>query len=53
MRSVEASGKTAEEAVAQALFELSATADEVTIEVLEETKGFLGLGHAVRVRATL
>ena len=53
MKSVEAAGKTTEEAIAQALFELGATADEAVIEVLEETKGFLGLGHAVRVRATL
>ena len=53
MRSVEASGKTLEDAKEQALSELGAPETDAVIEILEETKGFLGLGHSVRVRATL
>lgn len=55
MRSVEASGKTVEEAVAAALAQLGVSEDQVTTEILEESHGFLGiLGRSVvRVRVTL
>ena len=55
MRSVEASGKTLEEAVAAALAELGVSKDQVETEILEETHGFLGiLGRSgVRVRVTV
>lgn len=55
MRSVEASGKTVEEAVAAALAELGVSDDQVETEVLEESHGFLGiLGRTeVRVRVTV
>jgi spoIIIJ-associated protein len=56
VKSVEATGKTLEEARAAALHELQATAEEVTFEVIEEPKkllGFLGTAGEFRVRATL
>ena len=55
MRSVEASGRTVEEAVAKALEELGVSQDQVETEVLEESRGFLGiLGRSeVRVRVTV
>ncbi len=44
MKSIEKMGKTAEEAIQNALRELKVTEDKVTIEVLEEgSKGFLNL----------
>ncbi|MFQ5809776.1 MAG: RNA-binding cell elongation regulator Jag/EloR [Armatimonadota bacterium] len=55
MRSVEASGKTVEEAVAAALAELGVSEAQVETEVLEESHGFLGiLGRTqVRVKVTV
>jgi spoIIIJ-associated protein len=55
MAGVEASGKTVEEAVENALEELGAERDDVEIEVLEEPKkGRLGIGgHDARVRVWL
>jgi spoIIIJ-associated protein len=52
MASVEANGKTVEEAIERALDELDATRDEVEFEVLSEPKGgILGVGGAeARVR---
>jgi spoIIIJ-associated protein len=51
MASVEASGKTVDEAVEKALAKLGAGRDEVEVEVLSEGKGMLGRGQAkVRVR---
>lgn len=52
MASVEASGKTVDEAIEQALEELGATRDEVEFEVLSEPKGgrFGGKGAPARVR---
>jgi len=51
MESVEASGKTVNEAIEKALAELGAERDEVEVEVLSEGKGMLGRGQAkVRVR---
>jgi len=45
MESIEKYGRTEEEAVAEALKELNASADEVNVTVLESgNKGFLGLG---------
>ncbi|MDR1689295.1 MAG: protein jag [Clostridiales bacterium] len=55
MDSVEKYGKTVEEAVADALKELSATSDEVEIEVIDPgVKGFLGLvgSKPCKVRVT-
>lgn len=44
MKSIEIIGKTAEEAIQNALKELNVTEDKVTIEVLEEgSKGFLNI----------
>ncbi len=54
MRSVEATGKTVDEATAAAARELGVPADQLVVEVLEEPKkllAFLG-GHEVRIRAT-
>ena len=46
MLSVEKSAKTKDEAIAAALAELNATADEVEIDIIEEgSKGFLGIGN--------
>lgn len=56
MKSVEVSAKTVDEAVADALRQLDATEEQVTIEVLEEgSRGFLGILRArdARVRVTL
>ncbi len=53
MRYVEATGRSFEEAKEQALFELGATEETAVVELVEETRGFLGLGHHVKVRATL
>jgi spoIIIJ-associated protein len=55
MGGVEASGKTVEEAIEQALAELGAGRDEVDVEVLAEGKaGVLGVGAAMaRVRVRL
>jgi len=51
MASVEASGKTVDEAIEKALEKLGAERDEVEVEVLSEGKGMLGRGQAkVRVR---
>ena len=51
-RSIEASGKNVEEAIAQGLAELGKTRDEVEIEVLSEgSRGLFGLGaEEARVR---
>ena len=53
MAGVEASGKTVDEAIDNALAELGATRDEIEFEVLDEGRhGVLGVGGApVRVRA--
>jgi spoIIIJ-associated protein len=55
MSSVEAEGRTVEEAVAAALKQLQAEREQVEVEVLSQaTKGFLGIGgKKARVRATL
>jgi spoIIIJ-associated protein len=56
VKSVEACGKTLEEAKAAALQELQAAEDAVVLEVLEEPRkllGFLGASGDFRVRATL
>jgi spoIIIJ-associated protein len=52
MRTVEATGKTVEEAIEQGLRQLGAPREEVEVEVLEAgSKGFLGLGaRLARVR---
>ena len=54
MAFVEKSGKSVEEAVAEALRELNITAEEAVIEVLEEgKKGFFGFGRKdAKVRVT-
>ena len=54
-RSVEASGRTVDEAIERALEELGADRDEVETEVLAEgSRGILGLGaEEARVRVTL
>ncbi|MCR4420267.1 MAG: RNA-binding cell elongation regulator Jag/EloR [Clostridia bacterium] len=54
MRTVEAAGKTVEEAIEFGLQELGAPREEVEVEVLEAgSKGFLGLGaRLARVRLT-
>src|SRR3982751_5203436 len=50
MAAVEASGKTVEEAIENALVELDADRDEVEVEVLQEPKsGILGVGGAQAV----
>ncbi|NLY49651.1 MAG: protein jag [Firmicutes bacterium] len=56
MRTVEESGRSVEEAVAQALRKLAASESEVNIEILEEgSRGLLGIlgGRPARVRVTL
>ncbi len=55
MSSVEAEGRTLEEAVAEALKQLRVEREQAEIEVLSQaTKGFLGIGgKKARVRATL
>ena len=55
MNSVEAEGRTIEEAVASALAQLQVERERVEIEILSQaTKGFLGIGgKKARVRATL
>lgn len=56
MKSIETIGKTAEEAVQNALKELNVTEEKVTIEVLEEgSKGFLNIigVKPAKVRVTL
>lgn len=54
MAYVEKTGKSVEEAVAEALKELNITADEAEIEIIEEPKkGFLGFGRKdAKVRVT-
>src|SRR5262245_4187789 len=55
MRSVEAEGRTIDEAVAEALKQLQVEREQAEIEILAQaTKGFLGIGgKKARVRATL
>lgn len=55
MKQVEASGRSVEEAVDQALTELGAAAEDVEVEVLDPgARGMLGLGsRGARVRVTL
>ncbi|HXF81730.1 MAG TPA: RNA-binding cell elongation regulator Jag/EloR, partial [bacterium] len=55
MRPVEASGRSVEEAVDQALRQLGAAAEDVEVEVLDPgARGVLGLGtREARVRVTL
>ncbi|MGL4798185.1 MAG: RNA-binding cell elongation regulator Jag/EloR [Cellulosilyticaceae bacterium] len=55
MRFLEKTGRNLDSAITDALIELGATRDEVTIEVLEKgSKGFLGLGAKnARVRVTV
>jgi spoIIIJ-associated protein len=55
MRSVEATGKTKEEAVAEAARMLGVEPDRLTVELLEESKKLLGLfaGHEVKIRASV
>jgi spoIIIJ-associated protein len=55
MRSVEAEGRTIEDAVAEALKQLQVEREQAEIEILSQaTKGFLGIGgKKARVRATL
>jgi len=55
MNSVEAEGRTIDEAVAAALAQLNVERERVEIEILSQaTKGFLGIGgKKARVRATL
>ncbi|HXG17623.1 MAG TPA: RNA-binding cell elongation regulator Jag/EloR [Methylomirabilota bacterium] len=55
MNSVEAEGRTIEEAVAAALAQLQVERERVEIEVLSQaTRGFLGIGgKKARIRATL
>lgn len=55
MKVLEKTGKTVDEAIAEALRELSADRSQVEVEVLDEgSKGLLGLlgGRAARVRVT-
>lgn len=55
MKFLEKVGRTVDGAITDALIELGATRDEVTIEILEKgSKGFLGLGAKdARVRVTV
>ena len=55
MRQVEVRGRTLEQAKADALAQLGVTADQVEVEVLEETKSFLGIlgPQEVRIRVTV
>jgi spoIIIJ-associated protein len=55
MRSVEAEGRTIDEAVVEALKQLQVEREQAEIEILSQaTKGFLGIGgKKARVRATL
>ena len=55
MRFLEKTGRTVDTAVSDALIELGATSDEVTVEVLEKgSKGFLGIGAKdAKVRVTV
>ncbi len=54
MRQVEVIGKTLQQAKAEALAQLGVTEDQVEVEVLEETRGFLGIlgPQEVRIRVT-
>ncbi len=52
-QSIEMSGKTVDEAVRRALAELQLSADAVSVEVLEEESGFLGIGKNAKVRVTV
>ena len=53
-KSVEFTGKTEDEAIANALKELGLERDEVSVEIIERHKsGFLGIGSTLaRVRIT-
>ena len=49
-KSIEATGKTEEEAIASALKELGLERDEVSVEIIERAKpGFLGIGSSAAV----
>ena len=49
---MEAKGKTVDEAVLNGLAKMNLSIDEVEIEVLEDNKGIFGIGKSARVRLT-
>jgi spoIIIJ-associated protein len=53
MSSIEITGKNIDEAKKAAAAKLGASADEIQVEVLEETKGLFGKAGSVKIRATL
>ena len=47
---IEISGKSVDEAVFIGITQMGLALDEVSIEIVEETSGFLGMGKKVKVR---
>ena len=52
LREIKFEAKTDEEALEYACNELKVSKDEINLEVLEETKGFLGIGRKALYKAS-
>ena len=51
-RSIEVKAKTVDEAILNGLEQLGLGIDQVQVEILQEGKGFLGLGRSALIRLT-
>ena len=50
--SIEVEGRSVDEAIQKGLAELKLTLDQVSIDIVKETKGIFGIGRSATVRIT-